>query len=970
MYRLVVLVFFFSFVSSQSIQAQYFQQGVEYDITARQDTSAHTITASCDIRYTNRSNHVLDTIYLHLWANAFSDKLSAFSNQAIRLGQLDFYFAKKQSMGEYEDLKVTLQGNKITLYQWKGNPDVVYFLLPKKLQPDETLNIETQYKLRLPKKISRMGRTRFDHYLMYWYPSPAVYDHDGWNPMPYLTFGETYMEVADYKVEFDSPIDNIIASTSEQSTDGSLHTYRAHGINDFAIITSANKKTYSHQLNTRYGSEIDITVMTRYPKRDSSAMAYLEAALNYFEPLIGPFPYSTLAVMDKGKKSTSGMEYPGLITVSGSDEGSGDYEYYLIHELLHQWFYGALAFDQRQHAWLDEGLTTYYQQRYYQEVKGVDHYSTKAALVMHKGQQPFLHTVARGQACRHFHLPLSTKVTSTDPANYGFNAYEVPARMFSYLSDYLDKEMFDRAIRSFYSDWRGKHPSPKDLRSSMERTSNRDLSWFFDDLVDRDWSYDYSVESLEGDHIVVKHKSGSTPPYKITFITEDKQEEDLWVDGHSGEKKITLPGPQYKSAILDKDALSMDINRNNNSVNLSRPFKLVPGAKLDDGRYRELYFLPTISFNSSDGGQIGMALYNSTFPSKKLKWALSSAYGFDSSQPVGEAWISYDHYVKHKRYRKLQFKLNAKSYSFRNSESIESTLRYIRISPHISLHFKHNAAEQKYSKAYLKTIFLNEEKFVFHEEGFDIASDNSTIFRLGYERYDFWNLGPSEFTAHLEYQPYTNSIGEDHDYLKLTAAYSKSFFYSPGRSVDFRIWGAYFLKNSQRESSNYDGSFARGTNALIYQGFNDYAYDGYFFNRANQDASLDNQIGYQGGGFKTPFGSQYTIGQSNDLAFALNIKTDLPFKTPRLLPLKFFLDVGYYTGKTTAESSLEGQSIYSGGLMLEYGEGIFSVYLPLINSQSLTDIYDTEGVSTLGRISFRLDLIRFNPWDIVEDFSF
>lgn len=82
------------------------------------------------------------------------------------------------------------------------------------------------------------------------------------------------------------------------------------------------------------------------------------------------------------------------------------------------------------------------------------------------------------------------------------------------------------------------------------------------------------------------------------------------------------------------------------------------------------------------------------------------------------------------------------------------------------------------------------------------------------------------------------------------------------------------------------------------------------------------------------------------------------------------MDIGYYTSKETAEAKLEGKSFYSGGVMLEFGEGLFSIYLPLVNSTAINDIYNTEGIGILGKVSFNLDLIKFNPWDIAEDYSF
>ena len=972
MYRHFAFIFFLYCIASlNTLTAQYFQQKVAYDISASQDTSNHTIIATCDITYTNNSEVELDTIFLHLWANAFSDKLSAYSNQAIRAGNLDFYFSDEDEMGGYNNLMVNIAGNRITLYSWQKNPDVVYFLLPQSLKTKESLKINTTYELKLPRKLSRMGYNNFDNYLMYWYPTPAVFDAEGWHPMPYLSMGEMYTEVADYNIELSSPLRSLIASTLPNgNSKENLYRFEGKDMIDFAIVTSTNKNTTTHPITTKRGNSIDITVMTKFLKRDSSSVKYLQKAIDYFEPIIGDFPYSSISILDKGKKSTSGMEYPGLITVSGMDNEEGNFEYYLVHEILHQWFYSALAFNQRDYAWLDEGLTTYFQQRYYKKTKRVDHYSKKGALVMHEGQQPFLQTVARAQACRHYHVPLNTDVMNIDPTNYGFNAYEIPARMFAYLADYMGHTTFDAGIKEFYTLWKNKHPGPNDLKNVLEKVSSKDLSWFFEDLVKKDWSYDYAIKSLEDGNLEVTHLSGSTPPYKITLKSDDNESKVMWIDGHQGTKSINIADDQYNKVIIDEEALSMDINRNNNSINVRRPIKLIPGVKLDDGRYRELYFLPTIAYNTSDGTQLGMAFYNSSFPGKNLKWVLSPAYGFGSSAPVGEGWISYDHYLKNSKFRKLQYKLNAKSYSYFNNESLGTPLRYFRISPHISLHFNHDAKKHKYSKAYIKSIFISEEKFLFDEDVFTIENNQSTILRVGYELYNFWELGPSDLIAQLEYQPYTNDVNEKHHYLKLTASYSKSFKYAPKKSIDFRIWGAYFISNSQRDSPNYDASFVRGTSALIYQGFNDYAYDGYFFNRANQNASLDNQIGYEGGGFKTPFGSQYSIGQTNDLAFAINIKSNLPIKTPRLFPLKLFLDVGYYTSKETTEAKLEGKSFYSAGVMLEYGEGLFSVYLPLVNSQAINDIYNTEGIGILGKISFRIDLIRFNPWDIAEDYSF
>jgi len=950
-------------VGAQDISENYFQQEVSYDITAKIDTN-HIIEGATSISYTHNGIEDLDTFFIHLWMNSFKDRLSAFSEQSIRINALDFYFAKDGQLGGYEDLKVYLNDSKVELYSWKRNKDVVYFLLPKKVKRGETITIDCTYELELPKNFARTGYKKDDDYLMYWYPTPAVYDQNGWHPMPYLMMGEFYTEVADFKVQLETPHSAVIGSTLPQSN-GNIHTFEAEDMIDFAIVTSEKKKIFSNGYKSKTGKTIDIQVLSDDKDRGEAAIVYVSNALEYIENKIGAFPYPSLSIIDKGKDGTSGMEYPGLITISGPDDDSGTYEYYIVHELLHQYFYGALAFNQRKYAWLDEGLTTYYQQRYYRDQFGKDYQSENLSLFMQNEGQPALQNAALGQACRHYHCSLHTSSDNISPINYLMNAYEVPARMYAYLESYLGDD-FDIGMKDFYANWKYKHPQPRHLQSTLEAQSGKDLNWFFGELINVDWSYDYKAESLENGQLVVDHVSGSAPPYPVQLSNSDGATKTIWVDGHRGEKTVNV-GPEWQSAIIDNDALSMDINRNNNFANVKRPIKIYPIPKLDDGRYRELFITPLASYNTSDGAQLGVAFYNSTFPSKKLKWALAPAYAFGSKTIVGEGWLSYDKYLTSNRFRKLQFKLNAKRYSFRAPLTLDA-LQYMKLDPTISLHLQHDAKDSKYSKIYFKPILINEEYFRFEEEDVFIENRNSTIYRLGYDHYNFWNLGPYDIKVQLEYQPYANVVGEKHAYTKLSAELNKSFKYSPSQSVDFRIWASYFLQNTQRESSSYDGEITRGSSALIYQGFNDYSYDDYFFNRENQDVRLDNQVSNGGGGFKTPLGSQYSLGQSNDLAFALNFKSDLPIKMPALFPLKLFLDVGYFTSKATQMNDLAGSTLYSGGVMLEYGDGLISFHLPLFNSAAISDIYETEGVSTFGRLSFKLDLQRFNPWDMAEDF--
>ena len=59
------------------------------------------------------------------------------------------------------------------------------------------------------------------------------------------------------------------------------------------------------------------------------------------------------------------MEYP-TITVISPQANEKLLEFTIAHEVGHNWFYGILATNERQHPWMDEGINTFYDNRYAQ----------------------------------------------------------------------------------------------------------------------------------------------------------------------------------------------------------------------------------------------------------------------------------------------------------------------------------------------------------------------------------------------------------------------------------------------------------------------------------------------------------------------------------------------------------------------------------------------------------------------------
>ena len=102
------------------------------------------------------------------------------------------------------------------------------------------------------------------------------------------------------------------------------------------------------------------------PEHAHLAERYLDAtkiALRTYGTWSAPYPYAQITVVDPAYGSASGgMEYPTLFTGGASVLAPPELqspEGVTIHEAGHQFWYGLVATNEFEEAWLDEGFNTY-----------------------------------------------------------------------------------------------------------------------------------------------------------------------------------------------------------------------------------------------------------------------------------------------------------------------------------------------------------------------------------------------------------------------------------------------------------------------------------------------------------------------------------------------------------------------------------------------------------------------------------
>ncbi|MBK6930578.1 MAG: M1 family metallopeptidase [Saprospirales bacterium] len=402
------LFFILLLPAALAAQTPYFQQEVNYQIEAALNDRNHTLDAHIRIGYTNHSPDTLRDIWMHLWANAYQNRQTAFCRQKLRDGSARFYFAPDSTLGYFQGIDFQVDGQKVAWRIDPDNPDIAVLTLPQPLPPGGQAVIETPFFLKIPASFSRLGHVKTSYQMTQWYPKPAVYDAWGWHAMPYLDMGEFYSEFGAFDVQITLPENYVVGATGVLMTESeraflqqkeaetraemarrdrllskedkaaarkapfppsatttkTLH-FAAERVHDFAWF--ADKRFFVLKDTARLASGAAVDCWAMFTAEDfdlwRKGAFYVRRAVEFYSQNVGAYPWPQATAVHSALSAGGGMEYP-MITVIGNSGNAKGLDEVITHEVGHNWFYGILASNERGHAWMDEGLNSYYEHRY------------------------------------------------------------------------------------------------------------------------------------------------------------------------------------------------------------------------------------------------------------------------------------------------------------------------------------------------------------------------------------------------------------------------------------------------------------------------------------------------------------------------------------------------------------------------------------------------------------------------------
>lgn len=259
-----------------------------------------------------------------------------------------------------------------------------------------------------------------------------------------------------------------------------------------------------------------------YPQnREAGFFDYYPAAdiLRFYDAFIGEYPYEKLANV-QSKTRYGGMENASNIfyfenSVTGEQSMNG----LLAHEIAHQWFGNSVTEKSWHHAWLSEGLTSYFTHVYKEFAEGVD--------VKRQGLARDRENIIKYHA-KSPHPIVYTSVTDYNKM-LNTNTYQKGSWVMNMLRRKVGDDVFFEGMRTYYKRFRDGNALTDDLKSVMEEVSDQELDLFFDQWVYGQGhlvlsiSYQYKAARSELEIEIVQQQDDPFA-FDIEFLVDDELE--------------------------------------------------------------------------------------------------------------------------------------------------------------------------------------------------------------------------------------------------------------------------------------------------------------------------------------------------------------------------------------------------------------------------------------------------------------
>lgn len=533
----------------------YYQNRADYKIQVTLDDDKQRIYGQETVTFYNNSPDQLQYLWVQMDQNIQHPDADAHKINTQSISDKEDVSSLQRLTRDFEggfnlDYVTDINNKPLTYFV---NQTMMRIDLPKAMMPGTSFTFNIKYWYNINDRMKLGGRSGYEYFkeddnylytIAQFFPRMCAYnDIEGWQNKQFLGSGEFTLVFGNYEVSITVPEDHLVSATGtlqnmnqvlnkdhlqryNKATSSYDHPviiatqteaverekvkskktktwiFKANDVRDFAFASS--RKFIWDAMAVKIGGK-NIMAMSMYPKEGNplwekySTKAVAHTLKTYSKFTIDyPYPVAWSINADR-----IGMEYPMICFNFGRCEKDGTYSErtkygmisVIIHEVGHNFFPMIINSDERQWAWMDEGLNTFVQ--YLTEQEFERNYPS-----------------SRGEAQKIVDYMASDKnkmspimVNPESAYQLGNNAYAKPATALNILREtIMGRQLFDAAFKEYARRWAFKQPYPADFFRTMEDASGVDLDWFW-----RGWFYTTDHVDLSIGDVVLKKMTPKDP---------------------------------------------------------------------------------------------------------------------------------------------------------------------------------------------------------------------------------------------------------------------------------------------------------------------------------------------------------------------------------------------------------------------------------------------------------------------------
>ena len=508
MMKILLTALGFCLLTQMQAQPDRWQQRVKYTMNIDMNVQTNQFQGKQKLEYWNNSSDTLTRVFYHLYFNAFQPG-SMMDNRSLRQGNIKrgstpdwdprvrdrIQNLKPDEIGYQKILSLTMNG---VAQPYKVDETILEVKLTKPILPKSKVVFDMVFEAQVPLQIRRSGRdnptTKVRYSMSQWYPKMCEYDYEGWHPTPYVG-REFYGVWGDFDVSISIDSKYILGGTGYlQNANQIGYGYEDEGVkvkkplggkltwhfvapNVHDFMWAADPDFIHKKLNARN----DLTFHLLYKTTNATAVSWekiltdADKALPFIEKTFGAYPYKQFSFVHGGD---GGMEYPMATLLSGPGAW--------LHEWLHNWYYGMLGTNEGEYPWMDEGFTSYAEDR-------VQAFLDNASGFPYEGSYRSYYALVKSGK----EEPLTTHADHYN-TNYAYSiaSYSKGDIFLAQLGYITGDAVRDKILLEYYRLWRFKHPNISDFIRVAEKVSDMKLDWYKEYWVSSTKTIDYGIDSL------------------------------------------------------------------------------------------------------------------------------------------------------------------------------------------------------------------------------------------------------------------------------------------------------------------------------------------------------------------------------------------------------------------------------------------------------------------------------------------